>query len=146
MRRFAIFLVVLSTFGFGRTLFANNQPVACIEDEYAPNHTLDTAAAYPGGTVDGQTCNPDGLSDWFVILARDNAALEIALLFTDATSDLDLFLYDANGLVLAESESVTDNESISYLVPGGGGGGAPDGEGGTTSAPAEDEAPPSTEE
>ena len=47
--------------------------------------------------------------------------VDVQLMFAHALGDLDLALYDSSGMILAFSDSTSDDESISFLVAPGGG-------------------------
>ena len=59
------------------------------------------------------------LRDWYSFDMVPNAQLDIRLLFTHKVGDLDMELRGPNGELLSYSSTVTDNEGISYTIPGG---------------------------
>jgi len=96
-----------------------------VEDNYENNDDRGIAAdpRSNGGNWDGVWLNAiNGVGravddDWYVINVKPNEQRVTAeLLFTDSAGDLDLFLVNAAGFVLARSESVTDNELIDFVV------------------------------
>ncbi|MFH1811761.1 MAG: PPC domain-containing protein [Pseudomonadota bacterium] len=91
----------------------------CREDGYEENDARDSAATVVAGTVTGQICTGD--DDWFGLNLNTNDVLSIDLLFTHASGDLDLALYNPAGTLARSSGSTTDNEQISnYTVPAAG--------------------------
>lgn len=57
-------------------------------------------------------------SDWFKVwVSSGYPYLDIDCYFTDADGDIDIALYDSTGVILDSSTSVSDNESIDYVVP-----------------------------
>ncbi|MEZ5339181.1 MAG: PKD domain-containing protein [bacterium] len=59
------------------------------------------------------------LRDWYSFDMVPNAQLDIRLLFTHKVGDLDMELRGPSGELLSYSSTVTDNEFISYTIPGG---------------------------
>lgn len=88
------------------------QVVACAPDLYEPNDSQAQAAGYPNASLPGRICVDD--QDWFVVpvLAGDNLRARIG--FAHAQGDLDIALYDANGTLLLDSTSGSDDEQIDY--------------------------------
>lgn len=94
------------------------------DDNYEPNNTLETAYDITG---DEQTWleDIDGLGvanneDWYKIETGSGFEnLMVNLQFTHADGDLDLILHDSNGIEIARSTSVTDDEQINIPAPEG---------------------------
>nr|MBA3314559.1 FG-GAP repeat protein [Planctomycetaceae bacterium] len=100
-----------------------------LEDNYENNNVRGLAAdpRNNGGRWDGSWLNLlDGAGralddDWFVINVRPGRLRVTAeLSFIDADGDLDLFLVNSSGIVVAKSESETDNELIDFVVSSSG--------------------------
>ena len=90
----------------------------CPDDTYEPNNAAPGAAnivlAGALTQVTGLVTCSDGAEDWYSINVPAGAGARVNMLFTDATSDLDLFLYDAAdpSTSLDSSASTSDNESV----------------------------------
>jgi hypothetical protein len=67
---------------------------------------------------DASICASD--EDWFLISLADGEAVTIDALFTHASGDLDLFLYDDTFSLISSSRSISDNESIPFTAPAAG--------------------------
>lgn len=86
------------------------------DDELEPNDTEGAAVAFDG-EVEGVICEAN--DDWFVFeVERDGATLEATLEFEGA--DLDFFIYDDAGRVVAQgaSEDVPEVAVAEYLAAG----------------------------
>ena len=86
-------------------------------DRLEPNDTDVNATIVPGLTAneaDLGICQGD--EDWFSIFLINGDLVDINLAFEDATGDIDLELLDSSLLVVDDSSSASDNESISYSV------------------------------
>lgn len=97
---------------------------AALDDAYEENDSLGTAY-HPGFEWEGTWLS--GISgagiqrddDYYRIDVSPVGykQVEVELDFRDSEGDIDLELLDSGGSVLARSESVTDDERISYRVP-----------------------------
>jgi|GEM_PF-996841 len=88
----------------------------CIADLFESNDELATATPVSSGTFPSLTgCPLD--EDWFLISALAGEDLQASIDFVHAEADLDLFLYEGNGNLVASSTSLTDNEALAYTVP-----------------------------
>jgi hypothetical protein len=95
------------------------------EDRYEENDTWGQATdpLNNGGNWEGMWLSDINLpgraqdDDWFKINVKPGQLrVRAELTFVDADGDLDLWLVDANGIPVAKSESVTDNEFIDFVV------------------------------
>ncbi len=68
-------------------------------------------------TVTGVLNSGDNISDEWNIGAG-GGTIEVAVTFIHSEGNIQLYLYDPNGSIVAASETSTDNESISYDVGG----------------------------
>ena len=95
----------------------------CTDDGMEPNDTLDDARLiYPGlteGLQDGLKSCPSPTSganeDWYPIDIYGDTQLTVTM-EGGAGTDLDLELVDNNGVVLAQSDTLTSNETVSACV------------------------------
>ncbi len=92
----------------------------CLDDNFEPNDTEDTAIPIDEGSFDMRMCHLAQIGvddrDCFSIQLLELDTIEVNLTFVHADGDLDLRLYDRNFTVLAISDSVEDEESISFEV------------------------------
>lgn len=95
------------------------------DDAYEENDTQGTAYNLSNleqqwlDTISGSGMQAD--EDWYEIYVTPNyQKVLIDCRFTDADGDIDIALYDASGVRLASSTSVSDNEYIDYTVSSGG--------------------------
>ena len=87
---------------------------ACVDDRFEDNDDRASATDVDAGLLeDLQICADD--ADWYRIPVCAGGRLDIDVLFTSADGDLDILLTDADGAELDFSESIDDNESISYV-------------------------------
>jgi len=93
---------------------------ACTDDTLEPNNDPSQATHLAPGTIQGRTCADD--EDWFAVTAAAGDTIDVQLLFTHASGDLDLYLIDAQNPdpPLASSESSDDNEAINFTVASAG--------------------------
>ncbi|MBN1947409.1 MAG: PKD domain-containing protein [Bradymonadales bacterium] len=93
----------------------------CLPDTAEPNELRIDAAdltAFVG--VDLTLCPGD--LDWFFLDGLEEGdQVTIEATFSYADGDLDLFVYDADGLPLASGESIGDDELVCFEVPPSGG-------------------------
>ena len=88
-------------------------------DRFEQNDTYATAGrlgVLPGVHIDNLTISVPGESDWFEVeLLRDEATgFDVDISFTHAFGDLDLAVFESDGLTLVgESGFAVDNESVS---------------------------------
>ncbi len=90
-------------------------------DAFEPNDDSTTAAnLFTGDQIHRElTIHKDTDQDWFHWTAPAAGTLTVEILFSHATSDLDLRLYDNQGNPVAESLSDTDNEFVAWNVVDG---------------------------
>ena len=89
---------------------------SAMDDSLEDNDTCDTANVFAGPIV-----NQPGLHvtktdpDWYAFELADQFTVQIDLVFTHATGDIDMFLYDGcDGTEVAVGGSATDDEQIIY--------------------------------
>jgi hypothetical protein len=85
------------------------------EDAYEENDTQETAAVIDAGEYDLTVLD----DDWFRVEGDAAAIAQVALDFTHETGDLDLELYDADGVLLASSATGADTETASGFTLSG---------------------------
>lgn len=87
---------------------------------YEPNDTFATAANLGtlsnGITIGDLEINSGVDQDYFAFTASSTGQLDLSALFSHAAGDLDLALYDAAGNLLSISETLSDNESLTFDV------------------------------
>jgi hypothetical protein len=89
--------------------------LSCVEDLYEDNDTLATASGVTAGLLTGLgICSGD--DDYFSIWLGAGESISAELLFSDAEGDVDLALFDPNGIEVASSETLTDNEDIGPIT------------------------------
>jgi hypothetical protein len=95
------------------------------DDNYEPNDYM--ASAYDLSSdertwlsnIDGMGVQSD--EDWYQIYVNSGSERVIVdLQFTHADGDIDLRLYNASGIRLATSDSLTDDEHVDYTVSASG--------------------------
>ena len=105
----------------------NRCEVGCRDDALEPNDGLDTphplvfenGTHYESGAIALAICEFD--SDFYSFeTPEDGWEIHAAISFRNADGDLDLRLYDADGLAVAESVGALDGQEIVYPVPGAG--------------------------
>ncbi len=93
-----------------------------VDDAYEPNDTI--AEAFTGlaegvwlSSIDGSGFQRD--DDWYRVELSDPEKLRLVVdcTFLQSEGDIDLVLYDANGIQLDYPWSSSDNEQIDYIVP-----------------------------
>ena len=82
----------------------------CGEDDYDPNETIEDAQSLSAGSHNLVSCD----ADWFSIEATEGLSIDLSLLFSHIDGDLELNLYDKDGVELSSSATSNDNESLSY--------------------------------
>ena len=97
----------------------------CAPDQYAGNHSHETAAAVtlPFNET-GLTLCGSRAEDWFSFSLSPGDEVTVEALFTHADGDVDIFLRheDNPTTSLTSATSTTDNETMNYTVPADGGG------------------------
>ncbi len=90
------------------------------EDFYEQNDALGAAADIAAPFFDGTlNIDADGENDFYRLSLTTSGTVDIDVIFSHATGDIDLQLLDAGGVVLQSAASTTDNESITRaLSPG----------------------------
>ncbi|HEX3764531.1 MAG TPA: pre-peptidase C-terminal domain-containing protein [Kofleriaceae bacterium] len=99
---------------------------SCVDDSWEVNDTPSQALANPPltpGSYDLVSCPDPGddfvaNDDWFRIVVAGDSQIDLQLAGGDAT-DLDLYLYDASGGLVAHSAGLTSTEQVSMCVPAG---------------------------
>ena len=91
-------------------------PTCPTDDAFGPNPTQEDAYPLegPSAILDGAICTPD--DDFYKIFVPEGCKLDSTLEFIHADGDLDLHVYDTEGLVAGSSLSSTDNEAVSTGV------------------------------
>jgi hypothetical protein len=88
----------------------------CIDDTFEDNDSITTAAPVGEGSFAGlRSCASD--ADFYAIALSTGDEITVDVVFAHAEGDIDLALLDASGAVVATSESSTDDEQVSYVVP-----------------------------
>ena len=103
----------------------DDDEAACIDDNFEDNDTIAVArltAPLGQGVYDLVSCPfNNGASDdedWFRITLENESNLEVEIEGTNL-SDLDLVLYDQNGVPLISSDGVTSSELVRACLPPG---------------------------
>lgn len=92
----------------------------CVDDQWEENDNQGQATSFSSLPANGDGVSVSGDSDWFSFQLGSAQGVDISVLFTHSLGDIDIFLYDNSGTLLASSESVTDDENISYVVSSSG--------------------------
>lgn len=88
---------------------------ACADDTNEPNDTPAQAISLaPGRHEDLAQCEAN--DDFFAVDAEPGDTLAVAIDFAHAEADLALELLDPNHVVVAESDTTTDDELLTYVV------------------------------
>jgi len=86
-------------------------PETCQADSFEPNNAADNARNVGAGDFSGlRIC--DGDEDWFAIDLNAGATLDLQIMFTHASGNLDLELFDPNARRIGVGSSNADNEQI----------------------------------
>ncbi len=88
----------------------------CSEDTFEPNDRWTQATFVPQATTfyDMGLCRND--EDWFQINLWENTQIHILLQYQHKYGDLDIFVRDGLGQVVAQSATQDDNESLFYTA------------------------------
>ena len=89
--------------------------VECAADEFEENDAFETPADLEAGSHTGLT-SCEGDADFYAIDLDVGDEITVALTFTHADGDVDVYLGDAEGTVLASSTSEDDDESFTYTA------------------------------
>ncbi len=90
--------------------------VVCTDDSYEPDDTWSQRTDLVAGDYTGLTaCVADG-ADWFGISLSAGDTVEIDARFLHADGDVDLYLRDPSGQLVAASDSATDDESVVFTA------------------------------
>ena len=88
--------------------------LVCGADDHEPNDTQGAASSIgPGSQTDLAACEDD---DWFSFDVGAGESIDVSTFFVDAEGDVDLELYDPAGIEVTGSQSVTDDESVSWVA------------------------------
>ncbi len=87
--------------------------LTCLDDDHEPNDTLETAADLTLGSHADLVICPDN-DDFFAIEVCDGGTLAALVSFTHTDGDLNAFLLDAAGEILAEGVSEDDDETLTF--------------------------------
>ena len=85
-----------------------NIVTACSADIYEPNDTALSAKSLTNAPVLATICEGD--EDWYTLHATSDQI--ISLYAVHDSGDLDLYVYDASGQIVAKSVTANDNESV----------------------------------
>lgn len=92
---------------------------SCTDDTKEQNDSQSAAVWISEGPTGGlQICPAD--EDWYYTYLYSGETLTVDVLFTHASGDLDLKIYDAAGAVVGRSTGVTDNEQASATATSAG--------------------------
>ncbi|MCB9727993.1 MAG: hypothetical protein H6746_05835 [Deltaproteobacteria bacterium] len=89
----------------------------CTDDPGEPNESTAQASPLVPGTLQAAVCDTELVPidvDWYVLTVPTARTLDLVLDFDASAGDLDLFLLDGEGLILASSETASDQESLSW--------------------------------
>ena len=95
-----------------------NRCKACTPDAYEPNDSIESAI--PAMSAQGQL-NTCGGPDFFAVSAGTGQTVVAEVMFTHATGDVDIRLFDQGMSQVASSAGTGDSETIEYLVSEEGG-------------------------
>ena len=86
---------------------------ACADDAFEENDSLGAASmiSLPFSEAGLRSCPGD--EDWFSFQVTAGSQIQIDATFIDQDGDIDIELYDPNGLEVADSGGIFDNEKIS---------------------------------
>jgi Cys-rich repeat protein len=88
----------------------------CQDDAREPNDSAAQASGIGDGTVTLTACA--GSDDWFRFTAQAGGSISATISFTHTQSDLNLFLYQSDGVtILDSSQGATNQESVSASAP-----------------------------
>ena len=92
---------------------------ACLADLAEPNDfVFDAPPAADFSGVPLSICPGD--QDWFALPVVGNRAVSVQIAFSHAAADLDLYMFDEDGVLVASSDTLADVEAINYLPSAGG--------------------------
>jgi hypothetical protein len=92
---------------------------ACLADLAEPNDfVFDAPPAADFSAVPLSICPGD--QDWFELPVVGNRAVSVQIAFSHAAADLDLYMFDEDGVLVASSDTLADVEAINYLPAAGG--------------------------
>ena len=82
------------------------------DDRFEPNDTLASATfiQVPFSDITLKSYN----DDWYKVWVQQDEYLQSAIYFTNASGDLDLYLYDSAGNLLTSSADTTDYETLNF--------------------------------
>ena len=93
-------------------------PIAVDPDRFEVNDTFLVATnlgRLNGAAETGLTIHDPSDSDFFSFNVRKSGTFNLSIQFTQATGNLDLFVYDAQQNLMGSATSSTDNESVTSL-------------------------------
>jgi len=92
----------------------------CADDPGEPNGDLATATPVDPGTYERTLCDSEQVPldvDYYEVVVPAGKSLTATIAFEPSDGDLDLFLADGEGAVLATSETVNPTEEVAWSVP-----------------------------
>ncbi len=91
-----------------------------VEDRFEENDDLASAAPLAPSNYTAPALWLHDQHDYYALDLNAGDDLTVSISFTHAYADLDLLLLDANGTILENAESSTDDETVSRIVDTGG--------------------------
>lgn len=86
--------------------------VPCVDDDYEPNDSIQAATPLEPGDYFGLRICPSNV-DWYMVPVNSGETLTVEMESTPSAGDLDLYLYDSNGVtLLAQSATVAEIERV----------------------------------
>ncbi|PSQ45234.1 hypothetical protein BRD17_01930 [Halobacteriales archaeon SW_7_68_16] len=102
-----------------RTGTAGTSEASADADRFEGNDRVENATSIERGEY--ANLSIDGTDvDYYAVEASESDDLNVSLAFGHDAADVDLTLYGPNESVVAESDSVTDNETVNYTVESSG--------------------------
>lgn len=91
----------------------------CPTDGLEPNDTQESATLYENAPLPGRVCGATD-PDWIAFEAEWGQLVEIRVAFSHGAGDIDLTLHDASDTLVAQAESLDDDENIRYSIASSG--------------------------
>ncbi|EGD77783.1 hypothetical protein PTSG_08873 [Salpingoeca rosetta] len=103
--------------------FTTEEPTTsmCTNDNFEPNNDYSNAYVLDASEFNFNAVLCSDEEDWYRVRVCAYGDLDITLTFDHESADIDVALYDADGYYVAQGNSTTDNEFISYTDVAGGG-------------------------